>query len=172
MSLIDVTYFAYDPIKIKGVESSNGFSAKLSNERCSELERAIAIYEPEYLTKLLGSELYAEYVADKDNAKWDDLKSKLVDAILFRSPIANYVYFSFMKQRKYATGDVGSYIPKAENMTIVDPNYVLKQAWNDGVTQSAVVCQWILDNESTQGWTASVNTIEWADILVRQSLFA
>jgi hypothetical protein len=172
MNLIDVTYFAHDPIKIKGVESSNGFSNELTNERCSELERAIAINEPKYLKMLLGEDLYVEYVASFEDIKWDALKAKLVDPQLLRSPIANYTYYEFMKQRKFATGDIGSYIPKAENMTLVDPNYVLKQAWNDGVEQSASVCKWLYEYALEQGWTNEVENSQWTLLLTRQSLFA
>jgi len=171
MNLIDATYFKYDPIKVKGIEGSNGFSAELSNERNVELDRAIEIHEQEYLIKLLGQDLYTEYAADKENVKWDTLKSKLVNGTLFRSPIANYVYYMFMKQRKYATGDIGVYIPKAENMTVVDPSYMLKQAWNDGVDQNIIVCEWIYSQWREQGWTAELTDFNWVSLLTRQPLF-
>jgi len=172
MNLIDVTYFKFDPIKINGLESSNGFSAELSNSLEVDLQRAIAIYEKPYLIGLLGSDLYEEYVASINNAKWDNLKAQLVNADLKRSPIANYVYYHFMKAKKYAYGDIGAYIPKVENMNNVDQNLVLKQAWNDGVAQNFEVCQWLSNNAEAQGWDNSVDETGWSVLLKRQSLFA
>lgn len=172
MSLIDVTYFKFDPIKVNGLESSNGFSAELATNLEVELQRAITIYEKPYLTTLLGIDLYEEYVASITDVKWNNLKAKLADSKLKRSPIANYVYYSFMKDKKYAYGDIGAYIPKVENMNSVDQNLVLKQAWNDGVMQTIEVCQWLSANSLTQGWANLVDETDWKSLLKRQSLFA
>ena len=94
MSLIDVTYFKFDPIKINGLESSNGFSAELSNSLEVDLQRAISIYEKPYLIGLLGSDLYGEYVASIGNAKWDTLKAQLAITALKRSSIAKACFKS------------------------------------------------------------------------------
>lgn len=146
MSLIDETYFAYEPVKIDGLQSSNGFSAKIGSDKYLSLIRTIERFEPLYMEYLLGADVANEYYEDSENVKWLPLIEKLRDDEKKISPIANFVYCEFRNENQIVTGSNGDYVPKVDNMQSVSIDYKLMTAWNDMVRQNMTVCKWIVDN--------------------------
>ena len=147
MSLIDETYFAHEPVLIQGLErSSNGYSKELTEGRINNVLDAISRFEPLYLKALLGDDAYEEFLETEDDAKWNELKTKLVNEDKKKSPIANYVFYHYHLENSIQRGDTGDYIPKTNNMDLVTPAYKRSLAWNDMVEQNKVLCQWIYAN--------------------------
>lgn len=146
MSLIDETYFQFEPVFIPGLESSNGFSSKVGGDRYLALIRTIERFEPAYMEMLLGDYVANEYYADTENSKWEPLITVLRNEDKKISPIANFVYCEFRRENFIATGDNGDMLPKVDNMQVVPLEHKLINAWNDMVRQNEKVCKWILDN--------------------------
>ena len=150
MIFTDETYYEYEPVKINGLDTSNGISDKVGSFKLLDIQRSIKIHERTYMEMLLGKDVANEFYADfKDNpetTKWNDLISQLRDKDLKRSPLANFVYCEFKRDHYIESGDNGDFIPKADNMQIVSPEKKIINAWNDMVNQNEKICQWIVDN--------------------------
>ena len=143
---IDETYFSNEPVYLTGLKQSNGYSSDVSGENLSALNKALNRFTKAYLKQLLGSDVYSEYDADKENPKWDSLKTVLINDEDKISPIANYVYFFFRHENNVVSGSTGDFIDKMDNMQSVTIAHKLANAWNDGVCLNEIVCKWILDN--------------------------
>lgn len=170
MSLIDETYFAYEPCYLGTFEGSNGYG-QVEEPKLLAVKRSILRFEPKYLQLLMGEELYSEYVSSISNAKWLPLKQKLLDTTNKISPIANYVYFYHRKEHKFESGDTVDYQTKKDNMVAVQPETKMINAWNDMVELNIVVCKWIWDYiicaetpaiETTATWDYS----QWEEYLL------
>ena len=150
MIFTDETYYEYEPVKITGLDTSNGISEEVGSFKLLELQRAIKIHERTYMQMLLGKdvadEFYVDFKADPETKKWDDLVSQLRDTDLKRSPLANFVYCEFKREHYIESGDNGDFVAKADNMQIVSPEHKIINAWNDMVNQNEKVCKWIFDN--------------------------
>lgn len=161
MSLIDETYFGFEPCYLGDFESSNGYGNVVSN-KLVEVRRSIARFEPIYLKLLMGEELYAEYVSTITDVKWDELKSKLVDAENKISPIANFVYYFHRKEHKFESGDTGDYMTKKDNTLTVQPEHKMIYAWNNMVDLNLPILKWIAD-EVIDAETPAIETIATCD---------
>lgn len=111
------------------------------------LTQFITQYEREFLNKVLGYELakgLLDNIASND-PKWKDLRDGLIftnsrnqddEWVGFKdetdkiSPIANYVYYQFVKDQITEVAGVGTVKPNAENAERVYPQLKLQEAWN------------------------------------------
>ena len=133
MPIIDYKYFGGGLLKIP---------VRDPDER-EEIDRYIAIYEPEYLDKVLGKELAQAFLAgietDPIEQRWIDLLQGsgnwpgFKDEDKYQSPIANYVYIKFFVEHQdlfLPTGNI-----KAKNENSIPANSRLRTAmiWNDMV---------------------------------------
>lgn len=142
MSLIDKSYF-----------TKNLHIGDLSNVldgTPTMLDAYITRYEKEYLIKLLGQDLYAEFVAgleeDPVPQKWIDLKNEIVDETFKVSPIANYVYCKWQYQNYTKNVGIGQVKNKAENAVVVRPYDMQVMAWNDMVDMGKDVLKFVYSN--------------------------
>lgn len=158
MSLIDETYFAYEPCYLAGLDSSN---SEVSSPNLIEVRRSIKRFEPEYLTMLMGVELYAEYVSSISNTKWDELKALLVNATDKISPIANFVYYRHRYEHKFESGTNGDYITKKDNMVAVNPEQKMIISWNNMVDLNTPILKWIWDSVISAETPAIETTAIW-----------
>ena len=101
-------------------------------------------YEPEYLCKLLGEELYNDFLVSEESALWDEFKKLVADKSARVSPIANYVYF-FMVRSDQARATING-VKKDGDENLVSPNEKLVYAWNDMVAQNRKLYVWLCRN--------------------------
>ena len=146
-NLIDDSYFKGD---INVPVSSNTTLA-------GPLNQAITDYEEEYLKRLLGYTLYAEFIAglaaDSPAQKWLDLRNGVEFSFDFNgntitnkwngfvnsdkiSPIAYYVYYKHRVDIESINSGLGERKAKGENSVIHSANLKLVRAWNKCVNLS------------------------------------
>lgn len=142
MSLIDVSFF----IGEMNVPNTDQAST------ASLLQVYIDQYEPEYLTALLGPDLYAAF---KDGLllqpvpqEWTDLQNQLIviNGASKVSPITNYVYFFFTRRATYNNTGAGITQPAYENATVVDSKIETARAWNQMNKLSFTVYKFLITN--------------------------
>jgi|SRR5215217_188880 len=128
MPLIDLNYFVRE-LQIGQIELP-----VVSNP----VRDFIKVYEPQFLTLLLGKDLYKDFTdglaLDPVPQKWQDLKALLIDTDLKVSPIANYVYWFYMKNSNTRTGGIGEVKPNAENAQTVNNLDKRVYVWNEMVS--------------------------------------
>ncbi|HEY5588413.1 MAG TPA: hypothetical protein VIK86_05590 [Candidatus Paceibacterota bacterium] len=136
---IDPTYF------VRGISIPNNTGNEQINLSIdSNIDSFIAIYEPEFLTTLLGSVLYAEFIAGLAvvpiDAKWTNLKNQLLNTTLKTSPIANYVYFH-LANNEIRKGQLN------DNPTFFNNERCCK-AWDDMVKMNHTFLEWMFVNDT------------------------
>jgi len=142
--IINSTYFINE-IFIAGQANS----VDIDSSR-SQLTGFINKYEPKFLTELLGATLYSELIAGLGESvpeqKWIGLRDELANDDTKESPIANYVYYWFIRNQVTMTVGVGEVTPLAENA--INANSVNKQvrAWNDMVDMNKKVIIFLNEN--------------------------
>lgn len=106
----------------------------------------ITKYQKRFLMMLIGEDLLKAFMLglaeELVDPKWTELKAKLVDDETKESPIANYVYYFYMRDGASSTTDVGETIAKTENSTVISPARKMVRAWNE-------MCDFVHD---TQEW--------------------
>jgi hypothetical protein len=146
MSLIDVTFFEYEPLYIPmSDDAGSGVSKLLDVKRKAQINNLITRKETEYLKYILGIDLYNAFMAgleeDPIAEKWTDLASILCDSINKLSPIANYVYFFYLDPSKMT--DVGLATSKVDNMELVNPITKQVEIWNEMVDMNTEIVNWL-----------------------------
>jgi hypothetical protein len=115
----------------------------------ADLQIFINDYEPEYLTYLLGADLYADLVAglaiDPIPAKWTALVEQISVAV------ANYIYWFYMRDNNTQTVAMGETKGKSANAGAALPDEKLIRAWNEMVKLSYNTVQFIKDNPTDYG---------------------
>jgi L-rhamnose mutarotase len=110
------------------------------------LELFIKKYQKRFLVMLLGQDVWKDFMdglaEDPVESKWTELKAKFVDDDTKESPIANYVYYFYMRDGASSTTDVGETIAKTENSSVISPARKMVRAWNE-------MCDFVND---TQEW--------------------
>ena len=66
----------------------------------------------------------------------------------YRSPIANYVYYQYMRENQSQTSNVGEVYLQSENSIRVSSNNKMVTAWNEMVDLLWVLHDFIMDNEA------------------------
>lgn len=144
MSLIDSSYFVgkYEITNVIGSAAPVVINA-------AKLTTFIVKYEPEYLRALLGTSLYDEFIAGlavtpTPDAKWTDLKDKIVDTINKLSPIVPYVWNRYWTSEETKTSSLGQLLSKAENAQVVSGNTKLIRSWNDSMQGAETIYDWLI----------------------------
>jgi hypothetical protein len=154
MPIIDTSYF-YGDLSI----------AQIENEAVeANVKRFIKQYEPELLTELFGYELYKNYLAGvateqkyKDIlngkeytnragklSKWNGLKN----TTLSQSPIANYLYYWYLRDQASVTTGTGEKTANAQNASNASPRTKMARAWNQMVKWNCELVEFLLSNQS------------------------
>lgn len=145
MSIIDKTYLTRS-LSV-GQLSGKGVS--------QTIDEYIALYEPKYLLDVLGGDLYAEYITNPDDPKFDLLKPQTTPIVykltcscsscaigglwyglsndLKVSPIANLVYYHYTKDKNENMMGVGNVASIAESSYRMSPARKMEVAWNQMV---------------------------------------
>lgn len=128
--MIDYTFFRDGLLMVDGALALASPSP-INDAIGSRIESFIQRYEPEYLRKLLGEELYNDFLA---NGNWDELKEILVDDSAKVSPVANYVYFHMVRHSQ-STATING-VKNDGDSNLVNPTQKMVWAWNDMVKQN------------------------------------
>jgi len=159
MTLIDKTYFIGE-INI----------AQLSQPA---VQQSLAVFinkrEPEYLEKALGYAFATEFAAglavEEPAQKWIDLRDgveyinecghtkkwKGFTNSIKQSPIANYIYYWHMRDNVTFTAGTGEKEGKADNASNATPNIKMFRAWNEMVTLTTVLHDFLLNKKDEDG---------------------
>lgn len=143
--IIDYTFFQDGLLLVDGALALAAPSP--TNEGIAHrIESFIEKYEPEYLCKLLGEELYNDFLVNGESAKWDEFKKLLVkeSSLAKASPIANYVYF-FMVRSSQSTATLNG-VKTDGDENIVSPQRKMVWVWNDMVYMNRKIYVWLCKN--------------------------
>lgn len=110
------------------------YIADLSETReAAELDRYIAKYQKDYIKRMFGV-VYSEL---------DELPEELVallrDETLLVSPIANYVYFQYQRDKATVTTGSGEKTVTIQNTSAMSPSEKFVKAWNEMVDMSGEI---------------------------------
>lgn len=139
MSIIDRTYFTFGTTLIPNISAAKIQAPVIASSNQDDLDRAISIYEEEYLRLVLG-DLFDEF--NETEQKWIDLIGVLRDSTLKRSPIANYVfykYFPLFCTTRTGAGDTSNGEIRRAQIT----------AWNDAIGMNERVILYLYENAAT-----------------------
>lgn len=141
--MIDYTFFQDGLLMVDGAMALAAPSP--TNQAISgRVEWFINRYEPEYLCKLLGEELYNDFLVNKDDALWLEFRGLLVNETTKASPIANYVYFYMVRSNQSMATING--VKKDGNENLVNPTLKMVEAWNDMVAMNRKLYVWLCKN--------------------------
>lgn len=158
--IIDYTFFQDGLLRIDGalaLAAPSVTNKGIQNAINSFIER----YEPEYLSKLLGDELYNDFLKSREESvnKWDEFKAILVEGDSFkRSPIANYVYF-FMLRSFNSDATLNGVKTDSDEGHLISPERKMVNAWNDMVKMNTKLVKW-LENANLRGWKLDCELLE------------
>lgn len=126
-------------------------------------------YVPKFLDLVLGEDLAAEFLLEIAEAyplaKWTDLRDALMDDDTHISPMANYVYFYFMRDQFPALGQTGAQFPEGTGAVVGYHTERLADAWNDMTDLLEDFWDWMDTNKADYtDWTGAydfghINTI-------------
>ena len=143
--MIDYTFFQDGLLMVDGamaLATPSPTNEGIAHRIYSFIEK----YEPEYLCKLLGEELYNDFLVNGESAKWDEFRKLLVKEsdLAKASPIANYVYF-FLVRHSQSTATING-VKKDGDENIVSPQRKMVWAWNDMVYMNRKIYVWLCRN--------------------------
>ena len=167
--IVDASFF-YGPLSIEGIMVNSGadFTQAAIRERVNQY---IELFERQYLVKLLGMELAGEFIAytsreeDKEAvAKWDNLLARLVPMPRV-SPIANYVYFHYVRGNQVHATSLGATETNSDNKVVsCDP--LIIPAWNGMVDMNRAIHFYLEAHEGEyEGFATSYELLEKINIL-------
>lgn len=143
-NLIDSSYFTGELL----VPNTTGTHPALSINT-EELARFIVLYEREYLIKLLGKELYDEFIAHQSESWAVSLIAQLKDSTLKISPIAFYIWYWWKCHNTTNITAQGEEYSSNENATVINPMHRLQHAYNKCVEMTYDVWEWMQANVDT-----------------------
>lgn len=146
--LIDEKYFKGEILIPNLVSQGVGISDSICHANIKRLGEFIEKYESFFLSKLLGRKLYDELTKEINTpeSKWVALKETLVNEATLTSPIANYVYYWFIRNQITNTTGIGETVNQANNSIVVSPEQKMVKAWNDMVDDLTLIVQFMNDN--------------------------
>lgn len=169
---------------IQTPDASGGVSKRLQTIANKDLDWFIGKYESQYLTMLLGNELYDSFMIgiqeEVVDQKWIDLrdrifKSATVNGMAYGySPAANYVYFYIMRDARTQTTMKGEVQAQSDYAIRREEDKKCVKAWNDMVVESLRIVEFIRKNwevykedehsgdfmwHNRHGWLEPINAI-------------
>jgi len=100
-------------------------------------------YEPKFLTKLLGAELYTELKDHATDARFVALLPYLKPAIV------DYVYWFYLEDQNILNATSGAAKPKQQNSANASEYPKMVRAWNEMVEYNKETNKFLKDNETT-----------------------
>ncbi len=141
------------------------YIADLSEAReAAELDRYIAKYQKEYIKRMFGA---AYSVLDELQEELADL---VRDETTLTSPIANFVYFHYQRDKATVSTASGEKQINIQSTANVSPNEKIVRAWNDMVTANADIHSLLYDGTVTMDGVDYMEDI-YANITVTDDIF-
>lgn len=133
MATIDISYFFGDLT----------IAQKSTDSVASALQWHIDQREPEFMELLLGKALYILYKATPGN--YADLTAMLfkVNGTSKISPVANYIYYWYMRNAASKTTGTGEKVVKAENAVDNSAHLKAMRAWNEMVSMNKKIVDYL-----------------------------
>lgn len=133
-NLIDETYFI-DNLAIPGISVISGGTVQsaIATKRLDSLRRFISIHQKDYLKRMFG-----KTIANAESLP-QYLQDLLIDSANFRSPLANYVYFFWMRKEASMSTPVGEKINNTDNTVAVTTLNKQAYAWNEMVDLNKMI---------------------------------
>ncbi len=144
-NLVTIDYFKAGQCRINNAESTGWAGTSKS----ADIASFIARYEPEYLRKLLGNDLYDYMVAHPTEPRIVALIAKLRDDTAKISPIANYIAYKYLAENQVMQTEGGDKESTPSGLTSASNNTKYVQMWNWMVKESISITDWIEENAST-----------------------
>ena len=159
--IVDYTFFQDGLLRVDGALALATPSP--TNEAIAgRIDSFIERYEPEYLSLLLGEELYNDFLAYERGESvndWDGFMGVLVKGDTYKtSPIANYVYFHLLRAN-HADATINGVKIDGDNGTLVSPERKMIFAWNDMVQQNRMLYRW-LEKANFKNWDMDCELLE------------
>lgn len=132
--------------------------AQLSQQPVRDaVQDCIDLYEPEFLTKLLGIDLYnlfnAGLVFNEDGTlDTDDTPEIWVNLLnQIGGAIANYIYYNWNVDTNTQTSGIGQTKANSDNAAVASPIFKMVKAWNKMVETVWQVYQFINNDPTDYG---------------------
>jgi hypothetical protein len=125
------------------------------------LQSYIDLYEKKYLRMVLGKSMSREFIeyilsGDNDVDKWEKLKEKLSNKGY--SPVANYVYFHYVRRCVIKQTPVGTVYASGDEKA--NPNILLVSAWNDMVQMNKGLYDFLESDKEYEGFSFNCTMLE------------
>lgn len=131
------------------------------NAERDNLQSYIDLYEKKYLRMVLGKSMSREFIeyilsGDNDVDKWEKLKEKLSNKGY--SPVANYVYFHYVRRCVIKQTPVGTVYASGDEKA--NPNILLVSAWNDMVQMNKDLYDFLESDKEYEGFSFNCTMLE------------
>nr|DAQ45352.1 MAG TPA: hypothetical protein [Caudoviricetes sp.] len=125
------------------------------------LQSYIDLYERKFLRMVLGKSMSREFIeyllsGKNDVDKWEKLKEKL--SRKGYSPIANYVYFHYVRRCGVVQTPVGTVYASDDKKA--DPNPLLISAWNNMVQMNEDLYDFLESDKGYDGFVFNTTMLE------------
>lgn len=157
--IIDGSYFT-GVLSLGIIWDTDDDSPTRTAER-DNLQSYIDLYERKYLRLVLGESMSREFIeylsSGKDDVtKWESLKEKL--SVRGYSPVANYVYFHYVRHCGVKQTPVGTVYASDDKKT--NPNVLLVSAWNDMVQMNNELYDFLVSDKEYTGFSFDSSMVE------------
>jgi len=124
----------------------------------NDIQAYIDQYEPEFLAQLMGTDLYAAYVATPADARF----VTLIATPNFKTAIVCYVYWHYQyAQGVSITMNTGQGQQKKQNAITVSPYPKMVYSWNQMVKYNKATNKYLKDNADTYPEYTAVCFPDW-----------
>lgn len=157
--LVDYTFFQGGILDIEGAVLNVDTASDTNHAIVDSLQSFVMEYEGEYLEKLLGEKLYMEFSeylehrGEDPEERWENLIRRLVvkrsegGNEVSRSPIANYIYFYYLRHN-HTQASITGVKADGDDGRLVSPERKMIFAWNEMVKMNGKLIGWLRDNRS------------------------
>ena len=129
---------------------------EIGNTNIANLEAFITKYELRLLKAILGTVGYAAFLVEIAKAS-PNAKDQVLYNMLFvdEKPVADYIYYYFMRDKATFTAGAGEAAAKLENAERVNNNQKMCRAWNEFSELIEEVIEYLQDEETYYGCIAA-----------------
>ena len=157
--IIDGSYFT-GVLSLGIIWDTDDDSPTRTAER-DNLQSYIDLYERKYLRLVLGESMSREFIeylsSGKDDVtKWESLKEKL--SVRGYSPVANYVYFHYVRHCGVKQTPVGTVYASDDKKA--NPNVLLVSAWIDMVQMNNELYDFLVSDKEYAGFSFDSTMVE------------
>lgn len=147
--ILTYQYFTSGRLAIAGL-AGNELGAQATQ---TSIQKYINLFEPKYLKRLLGDDLYDAFKTGMSvttpDARWTNLAAQIYDTTAKESPIANLVWYKWLSDHQTVTTASGMKKATASDAASVNNVQMITDIYNDAVDSLQDVYDWLETNEAT-----------------------